>query len=60
LPAPTARWCRASPTRSGFSASPIEYSRPAPALGADTDEILTALDLSPDEIRVLRQSGVIG
>jgi crotonobetainyl-CoA:carnitine CoA-transferase CaiB-like acyl-CoA transferase len=48
----------ANPIR--FSASPIEYSRAAPALGADTDEVLTALDLSPDKIRVLRQSGVIG
>jgi crotonobetainyl-CoA:carnitine CoA-transferase CaiB-like acyl-CoA transferase len=48
----------ANPIR--FSASPIAYSRPAPALGADTDAVLARLDVSADEIRSLRQSGVIG
>jgi crotonobetainyl-CoA:carnitine CoA-transferase CaiB-like acyl-CoA transferase len=48
----------ASPMRlSGF---PIEYTRPPPSLGADTDEVLTKLDLSADEIRALRQSGIVG
>jgi crotonobetainyl-CoA:carnitine CoA-transferase CaiB-like acyl-CoA transferase len=48
----------ANPIR--LSGSPIEYSRPAPALGADTDEVLSRLGLSEAEIRTLRDSGVIG
>ncbi|MFW6077422.1 MAG: CaiB/BaiF CoA transferase family protein, partial [Hyphomicrobiales bacterium] len=48
----------ASPIR--LSATPIEYTRPPPALGADTDEVLADLDLSLDEIRDLRQAGVVG
>jgi crotonobetainyl-CoA:carnitine CoA-transferase CaiB-like acyl-CoA transferase len=48
----------ANPIR--LSATPIEYSRPAPALGADTDDVLARLDLTADEIRSLRQSGAIG
>jgi crotonobetainyl-CoA:carnitine CoA-transferase CaiB-like acyl-CoA transferase len=48
----------ANPIR--LSGSPIEYTRPAPALGADTDEVLSRLGLSEAEIRTLRDSGVIG
>jgi crotonobetainyl-CoA:carnitine CoA-transferase CaiB-like acyl-CoA transferase len=48
----------ANPIR--LSGSPIEYTRPAPALGADTDETLKGLGLSEAEIRILRQSGVVG
>jgi crotonobetainyl-CoA:carnitine CoA-transferase CaiB-like acyl-CoA transferase len=48
----------ANPIR--LSESPIEYARPAPALGADTDEVLSRLGLSADEIGALRQAGVIG
>ena len=38
----------------------LEYTRAAPALGADTDDVLARLDLSPEEIRALRMSGTIG
>jgi crotonobetainyl-CoA:carnitine CoA-transferase CaiB-like acyl-CoA transferase len=48
----------ANPIR--LSGSPIEYTRPAPALGADTDEVLARLGLSDDEIRTLRDAGVVG
>ena len=48
----------ANPIR--LSGLPIEYTRPPPALGADTDEVLTKLGLSDDEISTLRQSGVVG
>jgi crotonobetainyl-CoA:carnitine CoA-transferase CaiB-like acyl-CoA transferase len=49
----------ANPIR--LSRSPVEYGRPAPALGADTDEVLTRLlGLPSKEIRLLRESGAIG
>jgi crotonobetainyl-CoA:carnitine CoA-transferase CaiB-like acyl-CoA transferase len=48
----------ANPIR--FAGTPVHYSRPAPALGADTDEVLAQLGLSPDEIDALRRSGTIG
>jgi crotonobetainyl-CoA:carnitine CoA-transferase CaiB-like acyl-CoA transferase len=48
----------ANPIR--FAGTPVQYSRPAPALGADTDEVLAQLGLSPDEIASLRRSGAIG
>jgi crotonobetainyl-CoA:carnitine CoA-transferase CaiB-like acyl-CoA transferase len=48
----------ANPIR--LSESPIEYARPAPALGADTDEVVARLGLSADEIAALRRAGVIG
>ena len=48
----------ANPIR--LSESPIEYARPAPALGADTDEVFAWLGLTADEITALRQAGVIG
>ena len=48
----------ANPIR--LSRSAIEYSRPAPALGADTDQVLARLlKLPPEEIRLLRESGAI-
>ncbi|HUE45654.1 MAG TPA: CaiB/BaiF CoA-transferase family protein, partial [Aestuariivirgaceae bacterium] len=48
----------ANPIR--LSNSPIEYSRPAPALGADTDEVLARLGLCEAEIRTLREARVVG
>ena len=49
----------ANPIR--LSQSPIGYGRPAPALGADTDEVLSGvLGLSSGEIAALRQAGAIG
>ena len=48
----------ANPIR--LSGTPVEYSRAAPALGADTDEMLAQLGLTSDEIGSLRQSGAIG
>jgi crotonobetainyl-CoA:carnitine CoA-transferase CaiB-like acyl-CoA transferase len=49
----------ANPIR--FSASPVEYGRAAPRLGADTDAVLErVLGCSPDEIAELRASGAIG
>lgn len=48
----------ANPIR--FSRSKIEYSAAPPMLGEHTDEVLTdALNLSADEIRRLRERGVI-
>jgi formyl-CoA transferase len=48
----------ANPIR--FSGTPVQYSRPAPALGADTDEVLSRLGLSAAEIQSLRHSGIVG
>jgi crotonobetainyl-CoA:carnitine CoA-transferase CaiB-like acyl-CoA transferase len=56
------------PARPGFRtlASPIRLdgarlaARPAPALGADTDAVLSQAGLSVDEIATLRRDGVIG
>ncbi|HEY8417136.1 MAG TPA: CoA transferase, partial [Limnochordales bacterium] len=42
-----------------LSASPGSLRRPAPALGEHTEEILTALGLSSDDVRRLRAEGVI-
>jgi crotonobetainyl-CoA:carnitine CoA-transferase CaiB-like acyl-CoA transferase len=48
----------ASPLR--FSKTPVSYRHAPPALGADTDDILTArLNLSPADIQNLRQKGVV-
>jgi crotonobetainyl-CoA:carnitine CoA-transferase CaiB-like acyl-CoA transferase len=45
------------PWRSTFG----RISRPAPGLGADTDTVLRdLLDISPDKIAALRQSGALG
>ena len=56
------------PARPGYRAvaSPIRLdgarprARPAPALGADTDRILSGAGLGPDDIAGLRRDGVIG
>jgi len=43
-----------------LSASPVEYTRAAPALGADTTEVLErVLEFSPEEIERLRGAGVV-
>jgi len=48
----------ANPIR--LSASPVEYARAAPALGADTAEVLQrVLGLSADDIERLRGAGVV-
>ena len=38
---------------------PLSVDAPPPELGADTDDVLTELGLSPDEIRALRGKGAI-
>ncbi len=48
----------ANPIR--LSASPVDYTRAAPALGADTAEVLDRLlELSADEIERLRGAGIV-
>ena len=47
----------ASPLR--LSATPVSYRHPPPALGADTDAILDELGLTREELRLLRESGII-
>ena len=50
-------------TRSGgttFVGAPAGNIRPAPALGAHTDEVLGALGIGADDRRRLRKAGVIG
>jgi formyl-CoA transferase len=42
-----------------FSGTPPPHIRPAPALGADTDEILRELGLSAGRIAELRQAGTV-
>jgi crotonobetainyl-CoA:carnitine CoA-transferase CaiB-like acyl-CoA transferase len=39
--------------------TPVQYRRPPPLLGADTDEVLTELGLDRDEIAALRRAGAI-
>ena len=49
----------ASPIR--LSATPVEYARAAPALGADTDAVLGEwLGLSTDAIAALKSRGIAG
>jgi crotonobetainyl-CoA:carnitine CoA-transferase CaiB-like acyl-CoA transferase len=49
----------ASPVR--LSKTPIAYERPAPSLGADTEEVLSSLlELDQDKIAELRKAGVVG
>jgi crotonobetainyl-CoA:carnitine CoA-transferase CaiB-like acyl-CoA transferase len=48
----------ANPIR--YSATPISYAGAPPALGADTDEVLSEiLGVSPDEITLLRGAGIL-
>jgi crotonobetainyl-CoA:carnitine CoA-transferase CaiB-like acyl-CoA transferase len=42
-----------------FSATPNSIRRPPPALGADTDEVLSELGLSSEEIADLRRIGAV-
>lgn len=47
-----------SPLR--FSDTPVSYRRAPPALGQDTEDVLTAeLSMTPDDILTLRQKGVV-
>ncbi len=43
-----------------FEATPAEIRRPAPALGAHTDEVLQTLGLSSAELTDLRAKGIVG
>ena len=47
----------ANPMR--FSRTPADDTRPPPALGAATDDVLAELGLSADEIAALRASGIV-
>ncbi len=42
-----------------FSATPAQFRKPAPDLGADTDRTLHDLGLSADQITKLREGGII-
>jgi crotonobetainyl-CoA:carnitine CoA-transferase CaiB-like acyl-CoA transferase len=42
-----------------FSDNPCRVRRPAPPLGADTDEILREAGLTPEAIAALRENGVV-
>lgn len=42
-----------------FSTDPNPRLAPAPALGADTNDVLSQIGLSPDEIGALRESGAV-
>jgi crotonobetainyl-CoA:carnitine CoA-transferase CaiB-like acyl-CoA transferase len=42
-----------------FANEPCQVRRPAPDLGADSDEILRGLGLTPDDIAALRGKGVV-
>jgi crotonobetainyl-CoA:carnitine CoA-transferase CaiB-like acyl-CoA transferase len=44
----------------GFGANPAAPLRPAPALGAHTDEVLAEAGLAPARIATLRRGGVVG
>ena len=47
----------ASPIK--LSATPVQYRRAPPLLGADTDAVLAELGLRADEIAELRGAGVL-
>ncbi len=43
-----------------FSKTPVAYDRPPPRLGEHTEEVLAELlDMAPDEVAALRESGAI-
>jgi crotonobetainyl-CoA:carnitine CoA-transferase CaiB-like acyl-CoA transferase len=44
-----------------FSETPVEYDKPPPRLGADTEKVLAnILNLGPESIAALRKAGAIG
>lgn len=42
-----------------LSDTPVEYKRPAPMLGEHTDEVLSQLGLSAEELNALKDKGII-
>ncbi len=57
---PAAGRLRAAPGAARFSATPEPALRPAPGLGEHTDEVLTELGYTADELAALRADGVLG
>lgn len=44
-----------------LSGTPVDYRRPAPLLGQDTDDVLSEyLDLSPEQLSQLKSDGILG
>jgi crotonobetainyl-CoA:carnitine CoA-transferase CaiB-like acyl-CoA transferase len=44
-----------------LSDTPVEYKRPAPLLGQDTNDVLTEyLGLSPEQLSQFKSDGVVG
>lgn len=42
-----------------LSATPGSHRRNAPAIGQDTDSVLGEMGLTPDQIRALRERGIV-
>ncbi len=43
-----------------LSRTPVQLGRPAPALGADTQQVLTEAGYSPADVTALKKAGVVG
>ena len=59
LPHPVAASIRVVASPIKLSATPVQYRRAPPLLGADTDAVLGELGLGADEIAELRRRGVL-
>lgn len=42
-----------------LSDTPVQYHRPAPVLGQDTDTVLTRLGIAPERLHALKEQGVV-